>query len=530
MNEDTINPYFKKDAKDQYKKYLRDTEPKRKQRDEIVRDIRELGVETGKSKEFIDDKVQKAKDRFAVPDFRLDRNGAYERGNFPYYITYYDKGSVYEPAEGGYYVEVQYPSYSKGYETYDEAKAELEDFINSDNNDWHEVGKDEYEWEGRYIGDGEYVRIETNKNYLKAVREYNGYESFGKKFKSRKRPSKMVERMNRPKKRITEKYDAEKKAYRFVIDTFSGIDTNDDLERVIRSIGNAIKDVYEHFGGGVRIDAGRHSVVADGWLPTDDGKKWTAYNSFDINYLKGDVERFAEDIAMAIHNHKEFSYTPALAKAMKEEYSAYDDKVKVPDGYELMDSTVSRDYTYELARNVYTDENGQRRGKWLARNVDTNSDWFPITWEQAVGYEPIEESSIGKLRKQLGKMLLPPEDWTGRNKNESVLSDRIRRNQLDYVDENDSWYSKDGDTEIQFQDRLSNTHEYAGVRDKNNRIVGVGRKLNRQPKTSSQTWGRVWKNGEFKKSFEGPKYKVRGEMINYLDNDLTESRKRRGKR
>ena len=313
--EDDLNPYFKKDAKRQYKDYLDRTADKRKMRDEVVKDIRELGVETGKSKDFIKDKVDKAKEKFAVPDFELDKSNALERQPFPYYVTHYYKSAVYEPAEGGYYVEVQYPDYSKGYDTYEEAKAEIDEFLADDDiNPWHEVGKDEYEWQGRYVGDGEYVRIETDKNYLKAVVEYNGYESFGKKFKSKKRPSKLKE----SKKRFTEKYDAEKKAYRFVIDTFSGIDTNDDLERVIRSIGNAIKDVYEYFGGGVRIDAGRHSVVADGWLPTDDGKKWTAYNSFDINYLKGDVERFAEDIAMAIHNHKEFSYTPALAKAMKE--------------------------------------------------------------------------------------------------------------------------------------------------------------------------------------------------------------------
>ena len=146
------------------------------------------------TKDVIKNAVNKTKERLAVPDFKLDKDVALERENYPYYLTVYNKGAVYEPAEGGYYVEVQFPNYSQGYDTYEEAKAELDEFISTDDENWHEVGKDAYEWEGRYVGDGQYVRLETNKNYLKAVVEYNGYESFkGHKFKSKKRPNKLRE-------------------------------------------------------------------------------------------------------------------------------------------------------------------------------------------------------------------------------------------------------------------------------------------------------------------------------------------------
>ncbi len=545
--EDDLNPYFKKDAKRQYKDYLDKTADKRKMRDEVVKDIRELGVETGKSKEFINDKVDKAKEKFAVPDFELDKNKALERQPFPYYVTHYYKSAVYEPAEGGYYVEVQYPDYSKGYDTYDEAKAEIDEFIADDaTNPWHEVGKDEYEWQGKYVGDGEYVRIETDKTYLKAVEEYNGYESFGKKFKSKKRPSKLKEAF------FDDGYDSSRD-YGYGEDRSVIFDCKqfyrDIYDRIIEGSNadtpNNIKQIFSDLGGKAYVRNLRQDYFEiDGWLPTNginvggsNPNKWTFWKSFRLSdlyhdadflaedltkwyytcQLKGTKVRHTQDLSYLINNYGKIDWkgTPALAKAMKEEYSAYNDKVKVPDGYEIVTSTATRDYTYEIARNIYTDENGNRRGRWIARNVDTDSDWFPITWEQAVGYEPIEESSIGKLRRQMGKLLLP--------KNESVLSDRIRKNQLDYDDEIDAYYSKDGDTEIQFQDRLSNTHEYSGVKDNRGRIVGMGRKLNRQPKTTSKTWGRVWKNGDLKKSFEGPKYKVRGEMINYLDNNLTES-------
>lgn len=84
--------------------------------------------------------------------------------------------------------------------------------------------------------------------------------------------------------------------------------------------------------------------------------------------------------------------------------------------------------------------------------------------------------------------------------NEDLASD-IRKNNLDYDDEIDALYKKDGDTEIQFQDRETHYHDMKSP----------------SPRTSSHTWGRVWKNGKLDKSFDGSKYEVRQNMAKYLD-------------
>lgn len=104
-----------------------------------------------------------------------------------------------------------------------------------------------------------------------------------------------------------------------------------------------------------------------------------------------------------------------------------------------------------------------------------------------------------------------------KSKNES-LSDDIRKDNLGYCDETDSWYAEEGNTKIQIQDRQTNTQEFATSKNKWGQPY-IDRKLNRQPKTSSNSWGRVWKNGKLVKQFEGPKYQVRQDMARYLDKD-----------
>lgn len=55
---------------------------------------------------------------------------------------------------------------------------------------------------------------------------------------------------------------------------------------------------------------------------------------------------------------------------------------------------------YDLYRKI---ENG--KGKWKA--VDKNTgEVFDITYEQALGYEPIRPTEIDKLSIKLGEMLL----------------------------------------------------------------------------------------------------------------------------
>jgi hypothetical protein len=55
------------------------------------------------------------------------------------------------------------------------------------------------------------------------------------------------------------------------------------------------------------------------------------------------------------------------------------------------------------------------RGKWYAHEQDTPEEtMIPVTYAQVRGYEPMpDESSISKLRRDLGKLLLPPDGYTG---------------------------------------------------------------------------------------------------------------------
>lgn len=97
------------------------------------------------------------------------------------------------------------------------------------------------------------------------------------------------------------------------------------------------------------------------------------------------------------------------------------------------------------------------------------------------------------------------------------LSDRIRKGQLDYNDNMDTFSAEEDGVTIQLQDRESHTHEFGSTTNQWGRSF-VGDQLNKAPKVATQTWGRVWKDGKFDKSFEGPKYQVRAEMAKYLDN------------
>lgn len=114
-----------------------------------------------------------------------------------------------------------------------------------------------------------------------------------------------------------ESLDKERDAYNYVISALEGADDVDSLEK-------AIKNVFKHFGGGVRTEKGKHSVTADGWVPCKGKRndKYTLYRGIDVG-SEGDMHSFAEDIAMAIHSdgneNREYTYTPDLGKAIRNE-------------------------------------------------------------------------------------------------------------------------------------------------------------------------------------------------------------------
>ena len=97
------------------------------------------------------------------------------------------------------------------------------------------------------------------------------------------------------------------------------------------------------------------------------------------------------------------------------------------------------------------------------------------------------------------------------------LSDRIRKGNLDYNGYNDSHYAEENGVHVQFQDRETHTDEFKTAKNQWGRSYVAG-KINRQPKVASNTHGRIWKDGVFDKSFEGPKYQVRADVAKYLDN------------
>lgn len=98
------------------------------------------------------------------------------------------------------------------------------------------------------------------------------------------------------------------------------------------------------------------------------------------------------------------------------------------------------------------------------------------------------------------------------------LSDRIRKDDLEYDDSIDAWTASEDNTEIQFQDREQHTHEFKTKTNQWGRNFVDGQ-YNKQPKVASHTWGRVWKDGQLVKQAEGPKYQVRAEIAKYLDAD-----------
>lgn len=68
------------------------------------------------------------------------------------------------------------------------------------------------------------------------------------------------------------------------------------------------------------------------------------------------------------------------------------------DGYEKLSCGIGK---YSLYRKI---ENG--KGKWLAEDTETG-EVFSITYQQALGNEPIRPTEIEKLSRFLGEKLLP---------------------------------------------------------------------------------------------------------------------------
>lgn len=66
---------------------------------------------------------------------------------------------------------------------------------------------------------------------------------------------------------------------------------------------------------------------------------------------------------------------------------------------------------FSTYRKVITDENGKMRGIWAAQDQDEKEPPFRITYDQALGYEPIKDiHGIKRLSRDLGRLLLPQDE------------------------------------------------------------------------------------------------------------------------
>ena len=62
---------------------------------------------------------------------------------------------------------------------------------------------------------------------------------------------------------------------------------------------------------------------------------------------------------------------------------------------------------YAIYRKIEKQSDGSRKGVWVAQDQDEKNPPFQITYDQARGFEQIDDSPAKKLGKELGKKLLP---------------------------------------------------------------------------------------------------------------------------
>ena len=96
-----------------------------------------------------------------------------EKRDFPYYVVVYDGGAVYEPAEGGYYVDTVTAVHSKGFKMLSDARKYARKL--ADQEELPKINDDLYEYEGKYVGDYKAVAVEKSSEYLQRTSKYHGY-------------------------------------------------------------------------------------------------------------------------------------------------------------------------------------------------------------------------------------------------------------------------------------------------------------------------------------------------------------------
>lgn len=162
LNEADLHPKFKGKAKKEYKQWDKANDEVKKKRDEI----------SDLSPELIDKVYPKPK------KYKMEVNPKVEIHDYPFYVSYYDEYPIYEPAEGGYYYAGNSAAHSQGFNSEDEARKFVDEYVNSaiaDGEDWKPYGKRGYYIPSKYIGDQSYIILEPNKEYLSRISGYEPY-------------------------------------------------------------------------------------------------------------------------------------------------------------------------------------------------------------------------------------------------------------------------------------------------------------------------------------------------------------------
>ena len=254
-------------------------------------------------------------------------------------------------------------------------------------------------------------------------------------------------------------------------------------------------------------DAGFKNVSAyDFGVNTRDGiqdpdalnKKYDVVFASNVLNVSSDEEMLREtlrDIKKAAKNEIVFNYPSSPRKSG---LNAQEVKDIIIDEYgvepELVSGTKSAPVWKVLlnnSKNISEDTVKTKDGKWVNRGDSGETHGEFRTKKQADAQRKAIYAS----------------GW----KKESVedLANRVRKNDLEWDDEIEASYAEDGDVAVQFQDRETLTHEVTPYRS-------------RRPRVSSNTWGRIWKNGDLVYNERGPKYKVRDDVIKKL-NSMNES-------
>lgn len=195
----------------------------------------------------------------------------------------------------------------------------------------------------------------------------------------------------------------------------SYLNTNDYGKRLAAHMREIYLEEHEHYGSDdVGTEFIEHRVAnveeAAGWCLLTygdralseiqhewiEGDKQTEVCGVDINEVVAVLER-------CIVPEKDNSLTARLAEATEKSEQLTDSKQAINlDEYEYISNVDG----YSTFRKIVPDGNGGIKGIWAARHQD-GGEAFEISYEQARGFEPIEDSPIKRLSRQLGEMLLP---------------------------------------------------------------------------------------------------------------------------